>query len=78
MITTEKFYNDDYEYRAHAVFNGLSTDTKPTAGVPNGSVFVEVDTGYVYRFDAEHSTWYKSSSGGGGGGGETDPDWDPI
>lgn len=26
-------------------YNGLSTDTKPTYGVRNGSLFVEIDTG---------------------------------
>lgn len=36
---------------------GLSTDTKPTTGVMNGSSFVEMDTGKLYFFDAEGSEW---------------------
>lgn len=36
---------------------GLSTDTKPTTGVMNGSSFVEMDTGKLYFFDAAGSEW---------------------
>jgi len=32
-------------------FNGLSTDTKPTAGVPTGTLFTETDTGGFFIFD---------------------------
>lgn len=35
---------------------GLSTDTKPT-NVGNGSVFIEIDTGTVYMFDAQNKQW---------------------
>ena len=35
---------------------GLSTDDKPTT-VGNGSAFVEMDTGKLYFFDAENTTW---------------------
>lgn len=31
--------------RMNAELYGLSTDTKPITDVPNGSVFVEIDTG---------------------------------
>lgn len=44
MVTTT---NMSMEYM------GLSTDTKPTDGVPNGSIFVEIDTGDVYFYDAD-------------------------
>ena len=36
---------------------GLSTDTKPTAEVPNGSVFIEIDTGAFFFFDEISQTW---------------------
>lgn len=36
---------------------GLSSDTKPTEGVPNGSSFLEMDTGDVYLFDEENTLW---------------------
>ena len=35
---------------------GLSTDTKPT-DVPNGSLFVEMDTSKLYLFDEGSGTW---------------------
>ena len=64
--------------------DGLSTDTKPTVtyieygsdgrevgrmGIPNGSIFTEIDTGDTYMYDADATTWHKVSIGGGGGGG---------
>ena len=38
---------------------GLSTDTKPTdvKYIGNGSTFIEIDTGKVFLFDAEHKIW---------------------
>lgn len=47
-------------------YRGLSTDEKPlvhltAAGteekIPNGSIFYEMDTGDLYMWDAENSTW---------------------
>ena len=32
-------------------FYGLSTDTKPTVGIPVGSTFLETDTQNPYVFD---------------------------
>lgn len=40
-------------------YNVLSTDDKPTSGVANGAPLLEIDTGDVYVFDKENSTWYK-------------------
>lgn len=37
----------------------LSTDTKPTDGIANGSVCLEMDTGDVYMFNEASSTWVK-------------------
>ena len=37
---------------------GLFTDVKPL-DAPNGSVFIEMDTGNVYMFDADEQAWYK-------------------
>lgn len=47
---------------------GLSTDTKPTtkgavlnsgstAKLPNGSQFIEIDTGKIYLFDEDLGDW---------------------
>ena len=64
--------------------DGLSTDTKPTVtyieygsdgrevgrtGIPNGSLYTEIDTGDTYMYDADNTTWHKVNLGGGGGGG---------
>ncbi|MCR5136108.1 MAG: hypothetical protein K6C12_03285 [Oscillospiraceae bacterium] len=35
----------------------LSTDDKPTAGIPNGASLTEIDTGNFYLFDGDISTW---------------------
>lgn len=35
----------------------LSTDTKPTVGITNGSTCLEIDTGDIYIFDGESQTW---------------------
>lgn len=40
-----------------AEFKGLSTDTKPTDNVPNGSTFYEMNTGKIFMFDEENETW---------------------
>lgn len=38
-------------------YDGLSTDTKPTTNIPNGSRFLELDTGKVFMFDQTNLTW---------------------
>ncbi len=53
MITP--FNEKTYEYYA------LSTDEKPTEGVGNGSVLLEMDTCTVYIFDAQNKQWIKLS-----------------
>ena len=35
----------------------LSTDTKPTIGITNGSTCLEIDTGDIYIFDADSQSW---------------------
>jgi hypothetical protein len=37
-----------------AEFRGLSTDTKPTQGLNEGDVFLEMDTGEVYFWDGNN------------------------
>lgn len=56
MITLYRpaFYSNP---RATA-FSGESTDTKPV-DVENGSIFTEIDTGKIYRFDAENKIWHE-------------------
>ena len=35
----------------------LSTDTKPTTGIANGSTCLEMDTSTLYFFDEASKTW---------------------
>ena len=42
---------------------GLSTDSKPTQEVPNGSAFVEIDTGKVFFFNSVSHAWINISEG---------------
>ena len=49
-----------YEYA------GLSTDTKPQRDdIITGSLFLEVDTGDVYAYDEDGTTWHQITSLGG-------------
>ena len=41
----------------YGTYYGLSTDTKPTDGVLNGSQFIELDTSTLYFFSEEGQTW---------------------
>ena len=61
MVTTKyrsKAYVTDGQIRNNVcdVFC-LSTDTKPTDGIGNGSVMIEMDTSKVYIFDEDNSQW---------------------
>jgi len=55
----------------HVVYNDfthdvrcLSTDTKPTDGIKNGSTCIEMDTGSGFLFDATNEEWHELPSGG--------------
>jgi len=51
---TEKTYDNKDNY-IEAVC--LSTDTKPTTGIQNGSMCLEMNTGKIYVFNEDASTW---------------------
>lgn len=56
----ERRYND--KTRVILELRGLSTDTKPTdeikaVYIDNGSVYIEIDTGKVYLFNLENTSW---------------------
>lgn len=50
---------------------GPSSESKPTTGIANGSLFRETDTGKIFIFD-EDDGWSETGSGGGGGSGLPD------
>ena len=56
----DRFFDEDLKY---SEMFGLSTDSKPTAGLISGSKFTEVDTGDIYLFDEEGKTWAKVYAG---------------
>lgn len=57
-ILNERVFDGDKKYVEAA---GLSTDSKPTAGIVTGSLFMEADTGDVYVFYEDTTTpaWTK-------------------
>ena len=61
MLTTSKYVNmgntDDGKQITYIEGECLSTDTKPTENIYNGSKIMEMDTATLYMFDAESSEW---------------------
>ena len=47
---------------APPTYYGLSSDSKPTTNIQNGSMFVEIDTGVVSLFNQEGSAWVEQFS----------------
>ena len=56
MVTENSYYKNE-QYLGATTLYGLSTDDKPVT-FGNGSIFIEIDTGDSYMFDAENSVWY--------------------
>ena len=40
----------------------LSTDNKPTTGIANGSMCLEMDTGKIYAYNEAGSAWVELSA----------------
>lgn len=60
MVEVSEFYGPAEKGPGYWDLRGLSTDTKPTdAYIPNGSSFLEMDTGDVYFWDADAPQWRK-------------------
>lgn len=47
---------------AYVEISGDSTETKPTAGIADGSIFVESNTGKVYFFNEKSGDWVEQFS----------------
>lgn len=56
MVTLREVYNVTPAGKNIAGYAGLAADVKPT-DCGNGSDFIEMDTGTVYFFDEESTTW---------------------
>ena len=50
---TASYNNDDVLIEAAC----LSTDSKPTDGIANGSTCIEMDTGKIFMFNESGSAW---------------------
>lgn len=46
-------------------YYGKSSDTKPIYGVPNASIFYEIDTGVLFMFDEDSQIWINRGSDNG-------------
>ncbi len=58
MVTINRVGGQDTEKNTE--FYGMSTDTKPIDNeLQNGSVFIEMDTGVAWFYDAEKQEWVK-------------------
>lgn len=58
MVTVDKEIQlQDGVTTVNQTYYGKSTDSKPTAGIGNGSVYIEMDTGKAYFYDAAASAW---------------------
>lgn len=66
MVTYTETKARSYSGRSLVKIACLSTDTKPTENIMNGSVCDEMDTGIRYRFDEEGGQWRPFEEGGGG------------
>lgn len=62
MISLTNSLNYSYDHASYVEYAGLSADTKPTGNFMTGSIFVEVDTGKVYFYNAAGSEWVEQFS----------------
>lgn len=53
---------DTADGKVYVEISCLSTDSKPTAGVAQGSILTETDTGKVYFFNETAATWVEQFS----------------
>lgn len=49
--------DDELDHIYYIEGDCISTETKPTTGVANGSVLFEEDTSTMYKFDAINEIW---------------------
>lgn len=50
------------EKGGYVEYSGTSLDDKPTEGVATGSIFLEVDTGKVFFYNATATEWVEQFS----------------
>ena len=66
QVLTNSATTSDGEFVSYIEAAGLHDDTKPTAGIATGSLFLETDTGDVYAFsEGDSPSWGKVAALGG-------------
>lgn len=60
-MITYRDYNRFSNGKVMVTAVGLSTDSKPTEGIANGSMFLEMDSKKIYLFDEAGSAWRQFS-----------------
>ena len=55
FTNTKATYYEDNKVLIEATC--LSSDSKPTTGIANGSACIEMDTSKLYFFDEKNKTW---------------------
>lgn len=58
-IVSEQYCADGKYIRTYF---GASTESKPTTGIADGSVYVEVNTGKAFLFNESSSTWVEQGA----------------
>lgn len=61
-MITFNFSTPRFDGKAYQEGYCLSTDTKPTDNIGNGSILAEIDTGDVYFFNETAGAWVKQFS----------------
>ena len=56
-IKTITMANETSNGKAYIEAACLSTDTKPTDSIANGSTCIEIDTGKIFMFDESGDAW---------------------
>lgn len=57
IIKTDIIKNEEEGKKITGQLVGLSTDTKPTENIGNGTIFIEIDTKIIYFYDEQNQTW---------------------
>lgn len=57
MVSYNTYYRPIYGGKLYFEGECLSTDTKPTDGIMNGSKLLEIDTSTLYIYDQENGEW---------------------
>jgi len=57
IIKTNNIRTENGVEKKEIELRGKSTDPKPTEGIENGTVFIEIDTETIYFFDADVKDW---------------------